>query len=76
MYVAVFVCLASRAEHLEIVSNLFTEALIAPLKRFIARRGKCSTIFSDNAINFCEAQTELKKLFQLALIPEKELTFV
>ena len=35
MYVAVFVCLATRAVHLEIVSDLYTEALIAVLKRFI-----------------------------------------
>lgn len=73
IYVAVFVCFVTRAVHLEIVSDLSSEALIATLKRFIARRGKCSTIFSDNASNFTGARTELKRLFKLALIPEKEL---
>ena len=35
---------------------------------------KMFQIFSDNAINFSRASTELRKLFKLALIPEKELT--
>ena len=56
-----------------IVSNLSTEALIATLKCFIAHRGKCSTIFSNNASNISGTRTELKKLFKLALIAEKEL---
>ena len=71
LYVAVFVCFATNtAVHF---FDLSVKALIATLKRFIARRGKCSTIFSDNASNFSGARTELKKLFKLALIPEREL---
>ncbi|XP_042908313.1 uncharacterized protein [Parasteatoda tepidariorum] len=73
MYVAVFVCLCTRAVHLEIVSDLTTEALIATLKRFFARRGKCSMLMSDNASNFCGARNELKRLYSLAQSPEQEL---
>ncbi|XP_071033032.1 uncharacterized protein [Parasteatoda tepidariorum] len=73
MYVAVFVCFATRAIHLEIVSDLSSEALIACLKRFFARRGKCSTIFSDNATNFRGACNELKKLFKLVNTQEPQL---
>ena len=53
--------------------DLSVKALIATLKRFIARRGKCSRIFSDNASNFSGARTEIKKLCKLALILEMEL---
>ncbi|GFU75626.1 integrase catalytic domain-containing protein [Trichonephila clavipes] len=59
IYVAIFVCLASKAVHLEIVSDLTTDAFLATLKRFVARRGKCATISSDNAKNFVGANREL-----------------
>ena len=62
VYVAVFVCLAVEAVHLELVSDLTTEAFIAALKRFIARRGKCANIYSDNGTNFVGANNELKEI--------------
>ncbi|GFV44310.1 uncharacterized protein TNCV_4129781 [Trichonephila clavipes] len=51
---------ASKAVHLEIVSDLTTDAFLATLKRFVARRGKCATISSDNAKSFVGANRELK----------------
>ena len=39
-YVCVFVSLSVKAVHLELVSDLSTDAFIATLRRFIARRGK------------------------------------
>jgi len=38
-WIALFVCLAVKAIHLELVTSLITEAFIATLKRFITRRG-------------------------------------
>ncbi|GFX93588.1 uncharacterized protein TNCV_1587651 [Trichonephila clavipes] len=54
IYVAIFVCLVSKAVHLEIVSDLTTDAFRATLKRFVARRGKCTTISSDNTKTLLE----------------------
>lgn len=64
-YVAVFICLATRAVHLEVVNDLTTEAFIATLQRFMARKGKCKQIFSKNARNFVKANKTLQVLTQL-----------
>ncbi|GBN06995.1 hypothetical protein AVEN_170967-1, partial [Araneus ventricosus] len=38
IYVCIIICLSTKAIHLELVSDLSSEALIAALKRFMARR--------------------------------------
>ena len=48
--------------HLEVVSDLTTEAFIAALRRFIARRRCPSLIWSDHGSNFVGAKSELKDL--------------
>ncbi|XP_011859296.1 PREDICTED: uncharacterized protein LOC105556796 [Vollenhovia emeryi] len=40
--VSTFVCLSTKAVHLELVSDLTTEAFLAALKRFFSRRGKAN----------------------------------
>ncbi|XP_066598555.1 uncharacterized protein [Prorops nasuta] len=66
-YVAVFVCLSTRAVHLELVSRLDTEAFSAALSRFISRRGKPAVMYSDNGLNFQGAYAELKRAYQCAV---------
>ncbi|XP_066585612.1 uncharacterized protein [Prorops nasuta] len=66
-YVAVFVCLSTRAVHLELVSRLDTEAFLAALTRFISRRGKPAVIYSDNGLNFQGADAELKRAYRCSL---------
>ncbi|XP_011868350.1 PREDICTED: uncharacterized protein LOC105562254, partial [Vollenhovia emeryi] len=66
-YISVFVCFVTKAIHLEVVTDLTTEAFLAALRRFISRRGRCSDIYSDNATNFVGADRslqELKNLFE------------
>ncbi|GBL96407.1 hypothetical protein AVEN_43722-1 [Araneus ventricosus] len=65
VYVAIFVCFSTRAVDLEILTDLTSDALIPTLKRFFARYGICTTIFSDNATNFVGANSELRKFYQL-----------
>ncbi|XP_065093423.1 uncharacterized protein LOC135714082 [Ochlerotatus camptorhynchus] len=63
-YVAVYVCMAPKAVHLEVVSNLSSDAFLASLKRFISRRGMVQQIHSDNATNFHGANHELHELYR------------
>lgn len=74
VYVAVFVCLAVKAVHLELVSDMTTDGFIAALKRFIARRGFCRNIYSDNGTNFVGANNELKEIKQLLQSTEHRQT--
>ncbi|GFT87924.1 uncharacterized protein TNCV_800171 [Trichonephila clavipes] len=71
-----FLAKTSKAVHLEIVSDLTTDAFLATLKRFVARRGKCATISSDNAKNFVGANRELKILHNLLKFPEEKLSYL
>lgn len=54
----------TRAVHLELVSTQSTESFLLALKRFIARRGLCKTIYSDNARTFKRADQDLKELWK------------
>lgn len=63
-YVAVFVCMASKAVHLELVSDLTTSSFIAALRRMAARKGTPSHIYSDNGRNFVGANRVLQQEYQ------------
>lgn len=61
-YICVFVCLATRAVHLELVSDLTTQVFIAALRRFVARRGRIRELISDHGTNFVGAHNEFRRL--------------
>lgn len=64
-YISVFVCLSTKAIHLELVSDQTAQAFLAALKRFTSRRGLCRELLSDNGSNFVGAKNELTRLFEL-----------
>ena len=41
-YFAIFICMITRAVHIEIVTDLTSTAFLAAFARFRARRGNCS----------------------------------
>ncbi|CAK1580987.1 unnamed protein product [Parnassius mnemosyne] len=55
-YVCVFVCLAIKAIHLVVVTELSTSAFLAALDRFVSRRGLCTFIVIDCGTNFIGAR--------------------
>lgn len=63
-WIAIFVCLKTRAMHIEIVIGLSAVAFIACYERFISRRGRCEKLFSDNGTSFVGTEKELKKAME------------
>ncbi|XP_023246929.1 uncharacterized protein LOC111643396 [Copidosoma floridanum] len=59
-YIAVFVCLATKALHLELVGDLSAASFLGALHRFAGRRGRPGEIWSDNATCFRRADVELR----------------
>ncbi|XP_070518860.1 uncharacterized protein [Cardiocondyla obscurior] len=66
-YIALFVCLSTRAVHLELVSDYGSSAFLAAFTRFCSRRGLPHSVFSDNGTNFVGADRELSVAFREAL---------
>lgn len=62
-YIVLFVCQATSAIHLEIVTDYTAEAFLAAYRRFTSRRGICQTLTSDCGTNLKGADAELKRLF-------------
>ncbi|GFW63656.1 integrase catalytic domain-containing protein [Trichonephila clavipes] len=72
-YIALFVCLATKAVHIEAVGDLTTDSFIAELRRFSARRGAPRHIYSDNGTNFVGARRKLDEIRKLWLsLPTNE----
>jgi transposase InsO family protein len=51
--------------HIEVVTSLTTEAFLAALRRFVTRRGKPRTIYSDNGTNFQGASNQLHEVYKM-----------
>ncbi|GBN53763.1 hypothetical protein AVEN_128849-1 [Araneus ventricosus] len=51
-WVVLYTCAVYRAIHLELVTSLTTDKFLLSLRRFIARRGRPSIIYTDNGSNF------------------------
>lgn len=65
-YSCIFLCCAVKAVHIDLVSDLSSEAFTAAFRRFVARRGRCSKIYSDCGITFVGANTQLQEILKQA----------
>ncbi|XP_062542455.1 uncharacterized protein LOC134210422 [Armigeres subalbatus] len=59
-WIALFTCLTTRADHLEIAHSLSTESCMQVVRRFIGRRGSPVEIRSDRGTSFVGANNELR----------------
>ncbi|XP_050665160.1 uncharacterized protein LOC126965567 [Leptidea sinapis] len=62
-YICLFVCMVTRAIHIEAVSDLTSKGFIAAFRRFVGRRGRCTDLHCDNGTNFVGADKELREIF-------------
>ena len=72
-YLCIFVDLPTKAVHLELVSQLSTEAFMACFDRFVARRGLPLTVTSDNGTNYQGSARELKEAQQFLIENEEKI---
>ena len=63
-YICVPVSLTVKAVHLELVSDLTTDAFIATLRRFVTWCSKPSLIWIDHGTNFVGAAREIHELYE------------
>lgn len=56
-YGCVFVCMATKAVHIEIASDLTTNGFLGAFRRFTSRRGIPGHVYSDNGTNFIGANS-------------------
>ncbi|XP_031638197.1 uncharacterized protein LOC116350532 [Contarinia nasturtii] len=64
-WIAVFVCLVTRAIHLEAVEGMSSDDFFVAYTKFTSRRGDPEKIYSDNGTNFIGADKELKKALEI-----------
>lgn len=69
-YICLFVCLVTKAVHIELVSDLTSNAFLAAFNRFISRRGPVSCLYSDNGTNFVGAKALLDDLYKFLMESE------
>ncbi|XP_053698822.1 uncharacterized protein LOC128745771 [Sabethes cyaneus] len=60
-WIVLYICLATKAIHLELVSELSTAAFLASFDRFVSRRGRPIAVWTDNGTNFVGAANLLKE---------------
>jgi Integrase core domain. len=62
-YLCLFVCMATKALHLELASDLTTTTFLAALRRFISRRGQVKNLYMDSGSNFIGLSNTMGELY-------------
>ena len=62
VYICLFMCASTRAIHLELTDMLSADSFLLAFRRFVARQGLPSTMWSDNAKTFKVASKEIQKI--------------
>lgn len=63
-WLVVFVCLKTRAVHLDMVNDLKSSSFIACYEEFVSRRGRCYKMYSDNGTSFTGAEKAIGRAYK------------
>ncbi|GFQ79847.1 integrase catalytic domain-containing protein [Trichonephila clavata] len=73
VWIAIFTCAVYRVIHFGLVSDTSTQSFLLALRRFISRRGRLKTIYSDNGTNFVGLNNELQNIDWSAIFAHSDL---
>lgn len=72
-FIALFICMTTKAVHIELITGLQTSAFLSAFRRFMSRRGKPKEMFSDNGTTFHGACNEITELYKFLNESSNEL---
>ena len=70
---ALFVCMSTKAVHIEVVSQLSKEAFLAAFDRFTSRRSLPEVVYCDCGTNFKAANNELREIQTFLSVNQPEI---
>ena len=76
MWVCLFTCLATRAVHLELLQDMFTEEFLNGFRRFISQRGSPLEVINDKALQFKAVSRTLELIWKQVIRCEKVQTYL
>ncbi|XP_055589224.1 uncharacterized protein LOC129741507 [Uranotaenia lowii] len=76
VFIAIYVCLVTKAVHMEVASDLSTQGFLATFQRFCSRRGAPRLVMCDNAKNFVGAKRVLDEVHGLFISKQFQNTVV
>ncbi|UYV62944.1 hypothetical protein LAZ67_2002570, partial [Cordylochernes scorpioides] len=80
-YICLFVCYVTRAVHLELVPDASPPTIMSAFKRFVARGGHCTRLYSGQGTSFVGAARQLRspdirKAFQMITVQLPDQDFL
>ena len=75
-YGALFTCLTTRAIHIEVAGDFYSDDFLLALRRFINRRETVKIIRSDDGTNFVGVNDEIKSLPEASYMCGKDIQWI
>nr|XP_018913599.1 PREDICTED: uncharacterized protein LOC109041648 [Bemisia tabaci] len=71
-YLCIFVCMVTKATHIEVTTDMTSDSFLAALVNFACRRGNPAHLYSDQGTNMMGGDHELKRIVKKLLSDLKD----